>query len=77
MRRIFALRSQPLTLAAIAATLNAEGERGAKGAYWTATTVYRVLRRELAYRGGKRGASDVRWPRILDDGQPGPRNKEE
>ena len=72
MRRIFALRQQDhLTLAAIATTLNASGEVGAKGAAWTAVTV------QAAYRGGKRGASDLRWPRILDEGQPGPRNKEE
>ena len=67
MRRIFALRQQDgLTLAPIATTLNAEGERGAKGAPWTAVTVLRVLRDEPAYRGGKRGDSDVRWPAILD-----------
>jgi hypothetical protein len=70
VRRIFALRQQDgLTLALIATTLNAEGERGAKGAPWTAVTVLRVLRAEPASRGGKRGASDVCWPRILDGGE--------
>lgn len=66
VRHIFALRSQTLTLARITDELNAAGERGAKGAPWTAVTVLRVLRAEPASRGGKRGASDVCWPRILD-----------
>jgi site-specific DNA recombinase len=72
VRRIFALRRQKMTLRAIAEQLNAEGVTTARvgetayaDARWYASTVRSVLANERAYRGGRRGASDVRWQTIL------------
>lgn len=64
-RRVFVLRRQRLTMRAIAAAMNADGVPGPKGGTWWASSVREVLRNERAYKGGKRGGSEVRWPRIL------------
>lgn len=64
-RRIFALRRQRFTMRAIAAQMNAENIPSPNGATWWASSVREVLRNEAAYKGGKRGGSEVRWPRIL------------
>lgn len=64
-RRIIRLRRQKLTMRAIAAAMNADGIPSPKGGMWWASSVREVLRNEAAYRGGKRGGSEVRWPRIL------------
>ena len=67
VRRIVALRSVPSSMGDIAAVLNSEGvptPRGAKS--WYPSTVRQVLMHEAAYRGGKRGDSESRWPIILD-----------
>jgi Recombinase len=71
VRRIFLMRSQPSSLGDIAAILNSEGvptPRGAKS--WYPSTVRQVLMHEEAYRGGKRGDSESRWPIILDSSIP-------
>jgi DNA invertase Pin-like site-specific DNA recombinase len=64
-RRIVTLRRQRLTMRAIAAAMNADGVPSPKGGVWWASSVREVLRNVPAYRGGKRGGSEVRWPRIL------------
>ena len=51
IRRIFALRSEGLTLQKIAEDLNAQGKRTARGAKFTPVQVSRVLDREPFYRG--------------------------
>ena len=67
VRRIFILRSQPASLGDIAAVLNAETVPTPRGGrYWYPSTVREVLTHEEAYRGGKRGESEARWPQILD-----------
>ncbi len=71
VRRIFLLRSQPVSLGDIAAVLNTEGVPTPRaGRHWYPSTVREVLTHEDAYRGGKRGASEARWPQILDSGIP-------
>lgn len=64
-RRIMALRRRHLSMRAIAARMNAEGVSSPKGGRWWASSVREVLRNVAAYRGGKRGGSEVRWPRIV------------
>ena len=71
VRRIVLLRSTPSSMGDIAAVLNSEGvptPRGAKS--WYPSTVRQVLMHEAAYRGGKRGDSESRWPIILDSSIP-------
>ena len=71
VRRIFLMRSTPSSMGDIAAVLNSEGvptPRGAKS--WYPSTVRQVLMHEAAYRGGKRGDSESRWPIILDSAVP-------
>lgn len=66
VRGMFADRAAGLTLRAIAARLNSEGARTARGAAWGPSEVKRVLDHEAAYRGGLRGMSSThRWPAIL------------
>lgn len=67
VRRIFALRGERLTLRAIAARLNTRHTPSPQGAHWHHSSVAAVLANEPYYRGGKRGASEVRWPAILKD----------
>jgi site-specific DNA recombinase len=62
VRRIFALRSQGLTLVKIAEQLDTPSPRGAT---WWASGVREILLNEAAYRGGARGDSAVCWPAIL------------
>lgn len=64
-RRIVALRRRGMTMRAIAAQMNADGVPSPKGGIWWASSVREVLRNTPAYKGGKRGGSQVRWPRIL------------
>lgn len=66
VRQIFDMRDQGLTLRAIADKLNSGGIRTARGHTWHASSVREVLQNENAYRGGKRGESEVTWVAILD-----------
>jgi site-specific DNA recombinase len=68
VRRIFALRAEPLTLQAVADALNDDHVPAARGGAWYPMNVLHVLRNRDKYEGGKRGASDVRWPVILKKG---------
>jgi site-specific DNA recombinase len=67
VRRIFALRSQGLTLRAIATQLNKRTTPSPRGKRWFHSSVAVVLANEEAYRGGLRGASAIKWPAILKD----------
>jgi len=71
VRRIFLLRGAPSSLGDIAAVLNMEGVPTPRsGRSWYPSTVREVLTHETAYRGGKRGVSEARWPIILDSAVP-------
>ncbi|HEX9369830.1 MAG TPA: recombinase family protein, partial [Roseiflexaceae bacterium] len=71
VRRIFLLRGQPVSLGDIAAVLNTEGVPTPRGGrHWYPSTVREVLTHEDAYRGGKRGESEARWPQLLDSSIP-------
>src|SRR5262249_38869476 len=71
VRRIFLMRSQPASLGGIAAVLNAEAVPPPRaGRHWYPSTVRELLTHEDAYRGGKRGESEARWPQILDSAIP-------
>ncbi|MEO8612732.1 MAG: recombinase family protein [Chloroflexota bacterium] len=65
VRDIFALHHMGLSLRAIAAHLTERGIKPPKGTAWYASSVKSILSNETAYRGGKRGESDVVWPNIL------------
>lgn len=72
VRRIFDLHNAKVPMLRIAEMLNAEGlttarkgQQRYKAAQWYASTVQSVLRNENAYRGGRRGKSDVQWTAIL------------
>lgn len=65
VRSIFDMKRQGLTLRAIAAELNTDGHTTPRGKAWHASSVREVLLNEADYRGGTRGASNVRWPIIL------------
>lgn len=65
VRRMFSLRLLGKSLRAIAAELNENGTPTPRGGTWHASDVRIVLLNRPAYRGGKRGASDVRWPKVL------------
>ena len=65
------LRAQPSSLGDIAAVLNTEGVPTLRnGRHWYPSPVREVLTHEAAYRGGKRGESEARWPQILDSSIP-------
>jgi len=65
VRRVFAERSDGETLTAIADGLNDDGIVSPRGAQWYASSVRSVLQNEVAYNGGQRWQSEVRWPVIL------------
>jgi DNA invertase Pin-like site-specific DNA recombinase len=65
VRAIFALRRKRLTLEQIAAVMGADGYTSPRGKEWWASSVRAVLSNEPAYRGGKRGASDLHWPKVI------------
>ena len=68
IRRIFTLRDeQHMTLRAIAVELNRRRIPGPRGGKWHHSSVQAVLANKPYYHGGKRGASEVRWPVILKD----------
>lgn len=64
-RQIITWRRRGATLRAIAGQLNTEGIPAPLGRKWWATSVREVLLNEPAYKGGKRGASDLRWPKVM------------
>jgi site-specific DNA recombinase len=66
VRKIFSMRNEGLTLRSIADALNEQDIPSPKGKKWYASSVKSVLSNEEAYRGGTRGDSDTRWPKILD-----------
>lgn len=65
IRLIIRKRKRGESLHAIAAYLNDLGVPGPQGGVWWASSVREIFENEAAYKGGKRGASDVRWPRLL------------
>ena len=65
VRRMFSLRLLGKSLRVIAKELNDNGTPTPRGGTWHASDVRAVLLNRPAYRGGKRGASEVRWPKIL------------
>lgn len=72
VRRIFALKDQGLSLRSIANKLNSSGTPSARANHpryadsqWYASNVSDVLKNETAYRGGKRGQSEICWDPIL------------
>ena len=67
IRRIFTLKAQGWTMRAIAAELNRRHYPSPRGKVWHHSSVQVVYLAEQHYRGGKRGASDLRWPAILHD----------
>jgi len=68
---MFLMRGQLSSLGDIAATPNTEGVPTPRGGRsWYPSTVREVLMHERSYRGGKRGASESRWPIILDSAVP-------
>ena len=64
-RQIITWRRRGATLRAIAYQLNTEGTPPPIGRKWWASSVREILLNEPAYRGGKRGASDLRWPKVI------------
>lgn len=67
VRLIFKLRKEGKSLQAIAKTVESVHLPGPQGGYWYASTIQDILDNEDAYRGGKRGASEIHWPIILDN----------
>lgn len=65
VRRIFAMDKRGASLRDIAEKLNTEGIRGPRGGKWYASTIDAIIKNAGDYRGGKRGASQVRWPVII------------
>jgi site-specific DNA recombinase len=58
VRRIFRLHKQGKSLREIARAVSDERQ-------WRHSSIAEILRNETAYKGSKRGESDVRWPSIL------------
>jgi len=65
VRFIFNARKRGDSLREIAGKLNERGVVGPRGGKWWATSVREVLENGAAYRGQRRGLSEVRWPVIL------------
>lgn len=66
VQTIFSLRGEGESLRSIANKLNTDQCPTARRAKkWYASSVREVLLNEDAYRGGKRGESEVRWKKIL------------
>jgi site-specific DNA recombinase len=66
VRFIFSLRSAGNAMGKIADVLNLhEVPTTRGGAKWYASSVREILLNEADYRGGKRGASSVRWPKAM------------
>ncbi len=65
VRRIVSMDKRGLSLREIASRLNTEQISSPRGGKWFASSVDAVLKNLPAYRGGKRGASQVRWPVIV------------
>lgn len=65
VRRIDRDDNRGMSQTRIAAALNDAGILGPRGGRWYASSVGAILKNRAAYRGGKRGASQARWPTIL------------
>jgi site-specific DNA recombinase len=65
VRYIFGCKKRGDSLRTIAEKLNQKGIVGPRGGKWHHTSVREVLENGPAYRGGKRGKSEVRWPVVL------------
>jgi site-specific DNA recombinase len=65
VRRIYAWRTAGNTLQWIADKLNSAGVAPPQRGEWWPSSVREVMENETAYRGGLRGASQLRWPVIL------------
>jgi DNA invertase Pin-like site-specific DNA recombinase len=58
VRRIYKLHKQGQSLREIAKAISGEKQ-------WQHSSIAEILRNEAAYKGAKRGESDIRWPAIL------------
>lgn len=67
IRRIFAMRAVGATMRAIAKELNRRRYPSPHKKSWHHSSVQVVLANERYYRGGLRGASQIRWPVILKE----------
>ena len=65
VRRVISMDKRGLSLREIASRLNTDCVASPRGGKWFASSVDAVLKNLPAYRGGKRGASNVRWPVIV------------
>jgi DNA invertase Pin-like site-specific DNA recombinase len=65
VRYIFGRKKRGDSLRTIAEKLNGKCIVGPRGGKWHHTSVREVLENGPAYRGGKRGKSEVRWPLVL------------
>lgn len=65
VRKIVSMDKRGLSLREIAGRLNEQKTISPRGGKWYASSVDAVLKNLPAYRGGKRGASSVRWPMII------------
>jgi site-specific DNA recombinase len=65
VKRIISMDKRGLSLREIASRLNEQQITGPRGGKWYASSVDTILKNLPMYRGGKRGASQVRWPAIL------------
>jgi site-specific DNA recombinase len=59
VKRIFALHRRGRTLRDIAAQVSSEKK------VWRHSSIAEILKNKDVYKGGRRGASDVRWPAII------------
>lgn len=59
VRRMFKLHKQGHSLREIASSVSTDEKK------WQHSSVAEILRNEEAYKGGKRGESETRWPSIL------------
>ena len=67
VRRIFGMNKRGTSLRHIAAELNAADIATPKGgSLWYPATVAVILNNKASYTGGTRGASEERWPAILE-----------
>lgn len=65
VRRIFEWHRRGVSMNRAALRLRESGMPSPRGATWHHTSVREILKNRAAYLGGKRGASERRWPAIL------------
>lgn len=65
VRLIYSLRRRGKSLREIAEHLKTHDGAGPRGSIWRHSGIAEILKNQDAYKGGLRGESQVRWPRIL------------